>query len=74
MFVYTNIGHFSRKDVIMAKVVFACDCIVTIALLAVDLLKIDRNTWNVNFVSVIGFIQFHIIGLIGVFGPQNGHN
>ena len=24
MFVYTNIGHFSRKDVIMAKVVLAC--------------------------------------------------
>ena len=69
MFVYTNIGHFSRKDVIMAKVVFACDSIVTIALLAVDLLKIDRITSNVKFIGVMGFTRFHIIGLIGVFGP-----
>jgi hypothetical protein len=36
------VGHFSRKDVIMAKVVFACDCIVTIAILAVDSLKLTE--------------------------------
>ena len=38
MFVYTNIGHFPGKNVIMAEVVFACSSGVTMALPAVDLL------------------------------------
>ena len=65
MFVYTNIGHFPGKNVTMAKVVFACNRGVTMALPALSLLIIDRNTWNVNSLSVIGFVRFQIIGLIG---------
>ena len=56
-------------NVIMAKVVFACSSGITMVLPALDLLKIDQNTWNVNSLGVMGFIRFHIIDLIDLFGP-----